>query len=176
MREFWLRPISDAPAALQQCPSVWLGEPTFNRCDCRPSGDQPRNVAQWLSIVADAGLQATTLFNRAELPRSGAAMPNARRHAAELHSGGDDSMTPIRAGITAIAVGIALGSIGGAGPTQRSTREPKVSGTVPPSRRVADGMECTIPNLDVNASPSYCRDDSVPNCRRYGGLYTWASA
>ena len=31
-------------------------------------------------------------------------------------------------------------------------------------------------NLSVNTAPSYCYEDSEPNCRRYGRLYTWESA
>lgn len=49
-------------------------------------------------------------------------------------------------------------------------------GTVPSSRRMADGREWTTANLDADAAPSYCYDDADANCRRYGRLYTWASA
>lgn len=45
-----------------------------------------------------------------------------------------------------------------------------------PSKRMADGREWTTSNLNVNASPSYCYEDMETNCRRYGRLYTWASA
>jgi uncharacterized protein (TIGR02145 family) len=41
---------------------------------------------------------------------------------------------------------------------------------------MADGKVWTTVNLNVNASPSYCYDDAEANCRRYGRLYTWASA
>ena len=41
---------------------------------------------------------------------------------------------------------------------------------------MADGKEWTTDNLNVDASPSYCYDDAEANCRRYGRLYTWASA
>ncbi|HEX5108107.1 MAG TPA: FISUMP domain-containing protein [Vicinamibacterales bacterium] len=41
---------------------------------------------------------------------------------------------------------------------------------------MADGKEWTTANLNIAASPSYCYDDAEPNCRRYGRLYTWASA
>ena len=40
---------------------------------------------------------------------------------------------------------------------------------------MGDGKEWTA-NLNVTASPSYCYDDAELNCRRYGRLYTWASA
>ena len=41
---------------------------------------------------------------------------------------------------------------------------------------MADGRQWTIENLNVIAEPSYCYDNSEQNCRRYGRLYTWASA
>jgi uncharacterized protein (TIGR02145 family) len=88
---------------------------------------------------------------------------------------GGDIMTPIRIRGVAIAVSIALGSVGGAGSTQRSAAEQDVSGTIA-SKRMADGKAWTTANLNVNASPSYCYDDAEPNCRRYGRLYTWESA
>ena len=31
-------------------------------------------------------------------------------------------------------------------------------------------------NLDVKTMPSYCYQDTEPNCRQYGRLYTWESA
>jgi uncharacterized protein (TIGR02145 family) len=40
---------------------------------------------------------------------------------------------------------------------------------------MGDGKEWTA-NVNVTASPSYCYDDAELNCRRYGRLYTWASA
>lgn len=43
-------------------------------------------------------------------------------------------------------------------------------------RRMADGREWTTKNLDVDAGQSYCYDDTEPNCRRYGRLYTWEAA
>ena len=45
-----------------------------------------------------------------------------------------------------------------------------------PSIRMADGKEWTARNLDVVVEPSYCYDGVEDNCRRYGRLYTWASA
>jgi uncharacterized protein (TIGR02145 family) len=48
--------------------------------------------------------------------------------------------------------------------------------TPPPSKRMADGKQWTAANLDVAATGSYCYDDAESNCRRYGRLYTWASA
>lgn len=44
------------------------------------------------------------------------------------------------------------------------------------SRRMADGREWTVENLDADTAPSYCYDDAEVNCRRYGRLYTWDSA
>jgi uncharacterized protein (TIGR02145 family) len=77
---------------------------------------------------------------------------------------GEDSMTPIRIRVAAIALSVAFGSVGYAGSTQGS------------AKRMADGKEWTTANLDVDTSPSYCYDDAELNCRRYGRLYTWESA
>lgn len=88
----------------------------------------------------------------------------------------EESMTPIRIRIAAIALSIAFGSVGGAGSMQRSAADQSVSGTTSSSRRMADGKQWTTANLNVSASPSYCYDDAETNCRRYGRLYTWASA
>src|SRR6185369_16950304 len=74
-------------------------------------------------------------------------------------------MTPIRIRVVAIALGMALVSVGCAG----SRPEPSF-------RRMADGKEWTTANLNVGASASYCYDDAEPNCRLYGRLYTWESA
>jgi uncharacterized protein (TIGR02145 family) len=87
------------------------------------------------------------------------------RATAALHYGGEDSMTPTRINVAAIALSIAFGSVGPAGSTQLSS-----------SRRMADGKEWSTANLNVNASPSYCYGDAEENCRRYGRLYTWESA
>ena len=75
-------------------------------------------------------------------------------------------MTPIRIRVVAIALSIVFASAGGAGSTQ----------TISSSKRMADGKEWTTANLNVNADPSFCYDDAELNCRRYGRLYTWASA
>jgi uncharacterized protein (TIGR02145 family) len=44
------------------------------------------------------------------------------------------------------------------------------------AKRMADGKEWTTANLNANVSPSYCYEGAEANCRRYGRLYTWASA
>ena len=85
-------------------------------------------------------------------------------------------MTPIRIRVATIALSIAVGSVGGAGSTQRLAKDQNLSGTISSSRRMADGKEWTTANLNVNASPSYCYDDAERNCGRYGRLYTWESA
>lgn len=51
-----------------------------------------------------------------------------------------------------------------------------VSAQGPPSKRMADGRDWTTRNADVEIAPSFCYDDVAENCRRYGRLYTWASA
>ena len=85
-------------------------------------------------------------------------------------------MTTIGIRIAAIALSIVLGSVGGAGSTQHSAKDQNVSGTTSSSKRMPDGKEWTTANLNIDASPSYCYDNAEPNCRRYGRLYTWASA
>jgi uncharacterized protein (TIGR02145 family) len=85
-------------------------------------------------------------------------------------------MTPIRLCVVAIALSIAFGSLRSAGSTPDSASDQSASGTTASSRRMGDGKEWTTTNLNVNASPSYCYDDAELNCRRYGRLYTWASA
>jgi uncharacterized protein (TIGR02145 family) len=86
----------------------------------------------------------------------------------------EHSMTPIRVRAAAIALTVAFGSVGGASSTQPA--KDQNASTVSASKRMADGKEWTTANLNVNTSPSYCYDDAEPNCRRYGRLYTWASA
>jgi len=44
------------------------------------------------------------------------------------------------------------------------------------SRRMPDGKEWTIANLNVGVAGSYCYGDAEANCRRYGRLYTWGAA
>ena len=85
-------------------------------------------------------------------------------------------MTPIRIRVVAVVLSVALGSVGGAGSTPSSAKGQSGSGPTGSSRRMADGKEWTTANLNINASPSYCYDDAESNCRRYGRLYTWASA
>jgi len=57
-----------------------------------------------------------------------------------------------------------------------SAQGQKASGTMYSSKRMADGKEWMTQNVDVNIMPSYCYEDAVVNCRRYGRLYTWESA
>ena len=85
-------------------------------------------------------------------------------------------MTPIRFQVAAIALSIAFGSVDGAGSRQRPTKTQDASPGTPSSKRMADGKEWTTDNLNVNVDPSFCYDDAEQNCRRYGRMYTWASA
>src|SRR5687767_3849785 len=78
--------------------------------------------------------------------------------------------------VVAIALSIALGSVGISGLTTRSAKSQKVSSTIHSSRRMPDGKQWTTDNLNVNTGPSYCYEDAELNCRRYGRLYTWKSA
>jgi len=85
-------------------------------------------------------------------------------------------MTPIRLDVVAIALSIAFASVGSGDAAQRSAKSQNVSDRISSSRRMADGKEWTTVNLNVDTSPSYCYADAEANCRRYGRLYTWASA
>jgi uncharacterized protein (TIGR02145 family) len=78
--------------------------------------------------------------------------------------------------VVAIVVSVALGSTGSAGSMPGAANDQNASDTTPSSRRMGDGKEWTTANLNVNAAPSFCYDDAELNCRRYGRLYTWASA
>ena len=85
-------------------------------------------------------------------------------------------MTRIRICVLAIALSVLSGTLDSAGSSPGSANDQSASGTPASSRRMGDGKEWTTANLSVNASPSYCYDDAEVNCRRYGRLYTWASA
>jgi uncharacterized protein (TIGR02145 family) len=85
-------------------------------------------------------------------------------------------MTTSRSRVVAIALSIVVGAFGSAGSTQKSAKDPNLSGTVDSPKRMADGKEWTTANLNVNTSSSYCYDDVESNCRKYGRLYAWDSA
>jgi uncharacterized protein (TIGR02145 family) len=72
-------------------------------------------------------------------------------------------MTPIPIRVLAGVLSIAISSAACATSTISSVR-------------MADGKEWTAENLNVDAPPSYCYDDTEANCGRYGRLYTWESA
>src|SRR6186713_1712490 len=74
---------------------------------------------------------------------------------------------PICSRVAAIALGIALWSVGSACLTQRSAYAFK---------RMPDGKLWTTENLNVDTGGSYCYEKAELNCRRYGRLYTWESA
>jgi hypothetical protein len=63
--------------------------------------------------------------------------------------GGEDNMTTSRISAVAIALSIALGFVGGAGSTQHAAKDQNMSGTIAPSKRMADGKEWTTANLNV---------------------------
>ena len=78
---------------------------------------------------------------------------------------------PIRVCVVSL---IAFGSLSASLQLSAQTQGP--SSTKYSPKRMADGKQWTTQNLDVSTMPSYCYDDAEPNCRRYGRLYTWASA
>ena len=67
------------------------------------------------------------------------------------------------------AIGLAFGFI-------MASQEPTSAQDRTYSRRMADGKEWMTDNLDVKTVASYCYEGAESNCRRYGRLYTWASA
>jgi uncharacterized protein (TIGR02145 family) len=84
-------------------------------------------------------------------------------------------MTPIHIRTVVVALCMACGSVGSAGSMLVSEKDQHESGVVS-SKRMPDGKQWMTENLKVDAPGSYCYEDSEPNCRRYGRLYTWESA
>jgi uncharacterized protein (TIGR02145 family) len=84
--------------------------------------------------------------------------------------------TPIRLRVAAVALSIAVGSVGASCSTHRSAEDQNVPGTIYSSRRMPDGKQWMTENLNVSTERSYCHQDIELNCRRYGRLYTWESA
>jgi uncharacterized protein (TIGR02145 family) len=76
----------------------------------------------------------------------------------------------------AFASGLLLLSFALNSPGSLCAQDSKGSPTLSSVRRMADGKRWTTLNLNVNAVPSYCYEDSDANCVRYGRLYTWDSA
>jgi uncharacterized protein (TIGR02145 family) len=83
-------------------------------------------------------------------------------------------MRLIRLQVLAIAL-MAFGSPAASGWTKALAKGQEVPGTHP-SRRLADGKEWTVENLNAGTASSYCYEDAERNCSRYGRLYTWESA
>ena len=92
------------------------------------------------------------------------------RHAASRSSTVFHGKTmPIRIRFAPIALIIASASVAACS-THGSANDPV------PSKRMADRIQWTTNNLNVNTDRSYCYEDAELNCRRYGRLYTWESA
>jgi uncharacterized protein (TIGR02145 family) len=68
------------------------------------------------------------------------------------------------------------GGFGGAGSSGLAGHNQKPSGVAAASKRMPDGKQWTVENLDLAVDPSFCYDGREENCRRYGRLYTWESA
>jgi uncharacterized protein (TIGR02145 family) len=77
----------------------------------------------------------------------------------------------IRIRVVAMALGVALGSGGAACLARRSAKDAHVS-----YKRMPDGKQWTMNNLNVKTGQSYCYEDAELNCGRYGRLFTWESA
>jgi uncharacterized protein (TIGR02145 family) len=86
-----------------------------------------------------------------------------------------DKTRPSRVFVVSIALSIAFWSVS-ASLERLSAQDQNASGTMYPSKRMADGKQWMTHNLDVNTVPSYCYENAEPNCRQYGRLYTWESA
>jgi uncharacterized protein (TIGR02145 family) len=80
-----------------------------------------------------------------------------------------DNTRPIRFCVVSIALSVAFGSVS-------ASQEQKASGPMYSSKRMADGKQWTIQNLNVKTVPSYCYQDAEINCLQYGRLYTWQAA
>jgi uncharacterized protein (TIGR02145 family) len=78
-------------------------------------------------------------------------------------------------GVVSIVLAIAFGSAG-ASLERRSAEDRQASAATVVSKRMADGKQWTTRNLSVQTDSSWCYEDSEPNCRQYGRLYTWESA
>jgi len=80
----------------------------------------------------------------------------------------------IRLRVVTLAL-MAFGPPGTSGWIEASAKGQEVPVTGP-SRRMADGKEWTVENLDGGTASSYCYDGAQLNCSRYGRLHTWESA
>ena len=87
----------------------------------------------------------------------------------------NDKTRPIRVFVVSIVLSLAFGSVS-ASLERLSAQDQKASGTMYPSKRMADGKQWMTHNLNVNTVPSYCYEDAEPNCRQYGRLYTFEEA
>lgn len=76
-----------------------------------------------------------------------------------------DKTKSLRIRGVAVALSIALGSLGVVCSTQRSVKDENVSGTVSSSKRMPDGKQWTTENLKVDTAGTYCFDDAEQNCR-----------
>src|SRR3954447_14228508 len=86
-----------------------------------------------------------------------------------------DKTRAIRVFAVSISLSVTFWSVS-ASLDRLSAQDRKASGTMYPSKRMADAKQWMIRNLDVNIIPSYCYEGAEQNCRRYGRLYTWESA
>lgn len=92
------------------------------------------------------------------------------------HWSGPGKRIHCRVRLVAVALSVAFGSISAACAARSSANGPEASAAMYSFRRMPDGKEWTTENLNVDADRSYCYEDREANCRRYGRLYTWASA
>ena len=86
-----------------------------------------------------------------------------------------DKTRPTRAFAVSIALSVTFWSVS-VSSERLSAQDRQASGTMYPSKLMADGKQWMTRNLDVKTMPSYCYEGAEQNCRRYGRLYTWESA
>src|SRR5258706_7566555 len=86
-----------------------------------------------------------------------------------------DKTRPVRVLAVSIALSVAFWSVS-ASLERLSAQDRKASGTMYPSKRMADGKQWMTRNLAAKTMPSYCYEGAEQNCLRYGRLYTWESA
>ena len=77
--------------------------------------------------------------------------------------------------LLSVALSVALGCLG-ASSLSLASADDQTQPRVVASRRMPDGKQWTLENLNVDSRSSYCYDDAAQNCRRYGRLYTWEAA
>ena len=75
-----------------------------------------------------------------------------------------------------VVLSVALLFVTGSCGLTRASQDVRASKAIDSSKQMPDGKRWTTTNLNVDLVESYCYEDTEPNCRRYGRLYSWQSA